>query len=35
MAGKGGAHRDISSFGVADFADENHIGILAQNRTQN
>src|ERR1017187_10746987 len=34
MAGQGGLDRDFRGFAVADFADHDHVGVLAQNRTQ-
>ncbi len=34
MAGESGVDGDLSGFGVADFADQNLVGVMAQDRTQ-
>src|SRR5579883_3062915 len=34
MPGERGVDRDLGGFGVADFADHDHVGVLAQNRSQ-
>src|ERR1039458_630251 len=34
VAGERRLHRDLCGFGVTDFADENHVRVVAQNRAQ-
>ena len=34
VAGERRLHRDLRGFGVANFADENHVRVVAQNRAQ-
>jgi len=34
VAGERGAHRDVGGFGVADFADQDHVRVVAQDGAQ-